>query len=224
MSLDIEPHQASGDADAFEHFLTAAILTRCLNNDSRQLSAPDNIEELIARLASALRSAARSAMGTRKDRPNALPRHKVRAVAAHVLTNLDRPIRVAELAAIVHISPCHFSRQFHAATGLAPHQYVRHCRIRRAARLLIDTEMSVCSVAIEVGCVDQSHLANAFRRTFGCTPRDFQRSVRRSASTSPAVSFTGAGDTADDPDLFPPDRLSLNPDRVKTEATGVDSH
>jgi AraC-like DNA-binding protein len=179
MNLDPESPPACDDSDAFEHFLTATILTRCLDGSSRQLSHATDIEALIERLSRVLRSAARSATGTRRDCWNALPRHKVWAVAAHVVGNLDRPIRVAELAAVVNISPHHFSRQFRVATGLAPHQYVSHCRMRHAAKLLIDTEMSVCSVALEVGCVDQSHFANTFRRTFGCTPREFQRSARR---------------------------------------------
>jgi len=180
MSLDHEsPVEREDSSDAFEHFLTAIILTRCVDSNGRQLPQADDVEKLIERLSHVLRSAARSVTGTRRGGSNALPRHKVRAVAAHVVGNLDRPIRVAELAAIANISPHHFSRQFRSATGLAPHQYVHHCRMRRAAQLLIDTEMSVCSVAIEVGCVDQSHFANTFRRTFGCTPREFQRSACR---------------------------------------------
>jgi len=179
MSFDHESSAECEDSDAFEHFLTATILTRCLDNNGRQLPQADDVEELIERLSQVLRSAARSVTGTCRGGSNALPRHKVRAVAAHVVGNLDRPIRVAELAALANISPHHFSRQFRSATGLAPHQYVHHCRMRRAAQLLIDTEMSVCSVAIEVGCVDQSHFANTFRRTFGCTPREFQRSACR---------------------------------------------
>jgi len=183
MSFDHESSAECEDSDAFEHFLTATILTRCLDSSGRQLPQADDVEELIERLSHVLRAAARSVTGTRRDGSNALPRHKVRAVAAHVVGNLDRPIRVAELAAIVNISPHHFSRQFRAATGLAPHQYVHHCRMRRAAQLLIDTAMSVCSVAIEVGCVDQSHFANTFRRTFGCTPREFQRSACRPSNS-----------------------------------------
>jgi AraC-like DNA-binding protein len=178
MNLDHVPAEASEDADTFEHFLTAIVLTRCLDNADPYSSRDDDIEGLIERLSCVLRSAAQTVTGRRRDRSNSLPRHKVSAVAAHVIDNLDRPIRVADLAAIANVSPHHFSRQFRAATGLAPHQYVSHCRMRRAAQLLIDSEMSVCSVAIEVGCVDQSHFANTFRRTFGCTPREFQRSER----------------------------------------------
>jgi len=204
MSFDHESVAECAASGAFEHFLTATILTRCLDSNGQQLSHADDVEELIERLSHVLRVAARSVTGVRRDGSNVLPRHKVRAVAAHVVDNLDRPIRVAELAAIVNISPHHFSRQFRAATGLAPHQYVHHCRMRRAVQLLIDTEMSVCSVAIEVGCVDQSHFANAFRRTFGCTPREFQRSARRPNTADTCkqqrafVEYVAGGDSAPD--------------------------
>ena len=112
---------------------------------------------------------------------NALSENKVRAIADYVIRNLDRSIPVSELAAMVNISRFHFSRQFRSATGFAPHQYVLRCRMGRAAQLLIDTEMSVCAVAVEVGCVDQSHFANTFRRTFGCTPGKFRRFRAESA-------------------------------------------
>ena len=53
----------------------------------------------------------------------------------HVLTDLFEELLVQnpeELAKIVHTSAYHFSRQFKAATGMPPHQYVLARRIERA--------------------------------------------------------------------------------------------
>ena len=40
------------------------------------------------------------------------------------------------MAAVAHLSPYHFARQFKAATGLPPHQYVIARRVERAKQLL----------------------------------------------------------------------------------------
>jgi AraC family transcriptional regulator len=53
-------------------------------------------------------------------------------IAAH----LDRPIMLADLAAAVGLSVTHFSRQFKASTGMAPHRMVMSMRVDRAKVLL----------------------------------------------------------------------------------------
>jgi len=177
IASDQIPPPESSSLDDFEQFLTAAVLSRWLDKANSTSLELHDVETLIDRLARVLRTAAQAAKGALRSRSNALPRHKLRAVAAHVEAHLEAPIRVAELAALVCVSPYHFSRQFRAATGLAPHQYVSLCRMHRAARLLARTELAVGLVAVEVGCADQSHFTNMFRRLFGCAPREFRRAV-----------------------------------------------
>jgi len=166
-----------GDFGAFEHFLTATVLTRCLDSAASPALDLPQIEELIGRIGEVVRTAAQAVKGVSHGHSNALPRHKLRAVTEHVAANLEAPLRVADLAALVAVSPFHFSRQFREATRLAPHQYVLLCRMQRAARLLAETEMAVGLIALEVGCADQSHFSNVFRRLFGCRPREFRQSV-----------------------------------------------
>jgi len=40
------------------------------------------------------------------------------------MENLGGNPTLEQMAAVAHLSPSHFARQFRAATGLAPHQYV----------------------------------------------------------------------------------------------------
>ena len=58
-----------------------------------------------------------------------LPRHKLRRVIEYIMENLEGSPTLEQMAAVVDLSPYHFARQFKAATGAAPHQYV----ISRAA-------------------------------------------------------------------------------------------
>jgi AraC-like DNA-binding protein len=169
--------KAIGGLNDFERFLTATVLTRCLDAGPQDKQGASDIEPLIKRISDALRDASQAVSGIVRGPSNALPRHKLRAVAEYVAANLDSPIRVSDLANLACMSPFHFSRQFREATGLAPHQYVLHCRMLRATRLLADTEMSVGMVALEVGCSDPSHFTSTFRRLFGCGPREFRQAL-----------------------------------------------
>ena len=62
----------------------------------------------------------------------ALPRRKLRAVVEYIEEHLDAGLTLEQMAAVAHLSPYHFARQFKAATGLPPHQYVIARRVERA--------------------------------------------------------------------------------------------
>ena len=65
-----------------------------------------------------------------------LPRRKLHTVIAYIMENLEGSPRLEQMAAVAHLSPYHFARQFKATTGLAPHQYVIALRVERAQHLL----------------------------------------------------------------------------------------
>jgi AraC-like DNA-binding protein len=91
------------------------------------------------------------------------------------------------MAAVTRRTSCHFARQFKAATGLPPHQYVIMRRVERAKQFLQSgTDLSLADVAIGVGFSDQSQFSKHFKRLVGVTPRQF--GVLQEAPESPRVS------------------------------------
>jgi AraC family transcriptional regulator len=73
----------------------------------------------------------------------------------------------------------HFARQFKAATGLPPHQYVIARRVERAKHLLQGGgDLSLAEVAACAGFSDQSQFSYHFKRLLGVTPRKFRMSAR----------------------------------------------
>ena len=83
------------------------------------------------------------------------------------------------MAAVAHLSPYHFARQFKAASGLPPHQYVIMRRVERAKQLLqAGTELSLAEVAAHAGFSDQSQFSHHFKRLVGVTPGQFQKPAR----------------------------------------------
>jgi AraC family transcriptional regulator len=120
--------------------------------------------------------------GVRRELASAdgiLPRHKLRRVVEYIMENLEGSPTLEQMAAVVHLSPYHFSRQFKAATGLAPHQYVIARRVERAQHLLrIDGKLGLSEVAFRSGFANQSHFCFHFKRIVGVTPRQFLGAAR----------------------------------------------
>ncbi len=83
------------------------------------------------------------------------------------------------MAAVARLNSCHFARQFKAATGLPPHQYVIMRRVERAKQFLqAGTDLSLAEISAHAGFSDQSQFCHHFKRFVGVTPRQFGMSSR----------------------------------------------
>jgi AraC-like DNA-binding protein len=76
------------------------------------------------------------------------------------------------------ISPFHFLRLFSSVLGVTPHQYLVRSRLRHAARLLADDDISVTDVAYDVGFGDLSNFVRTFHRAAGVSPLRFRQASR----------------------------------------------
>jgi len=100
---------------------------------------------------------------------------RLRAVVSYVEDHLDTDITLKDLAAVARLSPFHFARQFKAATGLPPHQFIIARRVERAKDLLQqDGKLSLAQVASRAGFSDQSRLSLHFKRLVGVSPGRFR--------------------------------------------------
>jgi AraC family transcriptional regulator len=110
----------------------------------------------------------------RLQRPR--PADERRAVAAlrHIDAHAGEPLSLSTLAERARLTRFHFLRSFRAAVGTTPHQSVLAARLRRAAKLLLDTRLAVTDVALESGFGDLSNFIRTFRRATGSSPRVFR--------------------------------------------------
>jgi AraC family transcriptional regulator len=107
-----------------------------------------------------------------------LPRRKLETVIEYIIENLEGNLTLKQMAALVHISPYHFARQFKTTTGLPPHQYVITRRVERAQQLLRGNgDLGLAEIALRVGFSDQSQLCFHFKRIVGITPGQFRTSA-----------------------------------------------
>jgi len=104
----------------------------------------------------------------------ALPGGKLRRVMAYIQSNLHRELRLAELSAVVHMSPYHFARLFKRATGVSPYRFVVHRRMDAAIALLTTSTSSISTIERAVGFKTERKFATKFRRLTGVTPSAYQ--------------------------------------------------
>ncbi|WP_412065975.1 helix-turn-helix domain-containing protein [Rhizobium sp. SYY.PMSO] len=85
--------------------------------------------------------------------------------------NLDGSLTLAELAQEAGLSEYYFSKAFRQSTGSPPHAYIVRRRVERASEMLRYSEHSITEIAYACGFSSPSHLAAAFRRVMGTTPK-----------------------------------------------------
>ncbi|CAM2178814.1 AraC family transcriptional regulator [Paraburkholderia sacchari] len=98
---------------------------------------------------------------------------RVEIMKALLAADLTEPLRVADLAQAVGLSPFHATRLFTQATGLPPHAWRTQLRLQRALGPL-RAGAPVAEVAAASGFTDQSHFTRHFRRMFGVPPGRWQ--------------------------------------------------
>jgi AraC-type DNA-binding domain-containing proteins len=85
-----------------------------------------------------------------------------------------KPLDVAALARVAHMSTGHFARSFRAAFGETPYSYLMTRRIERAKALLRRGDMSVTEVCFAVGCSSLGSFSSRFTRLVGEPPSAYR--------------------------------------------------
>ena len=89
--------------------------------------------------------------------------------------HLREPLKVATLAALVHLSRSHYTTLFRRVTGYAPLSYLNHLRMQRAVQLLNNTNLSIKQISEQLGFSDQFYFSRAFRRLHNHSPSEHRR-------------------------------------------------
>lgn len=111
-------------------------------------------------------------------------------IDAHSAEDIDLMAAAREAS----LSPWHFLRSFRAVLGITPHQHLLRCRLRKAARRLLESEAEVTDIALDVGFGDVSNFVRTFRRAAGVPPGAFRRlaAARQRCPEEPARTPRGA--------------------------------
>ncbi|MEM6613819.1 MAG: AraC family transcriptional regulator [Cyanobacteria bacterium P01_C01_bin.72] len=109
--------------------------------------------------------------------PGGLSDRQLIRVIEFIQDNLDRSIKLEDLATHLGISKFHFSRLFKKSLGISPHQYVMQQRIELAQELLSKSNLLISDIALECGFSSHAHLDKYFCNFVGMTPTAYRQLI-----------------------------------------------
>lgn len=83
-------------------------------------------------------------------------------------------VHLGKLAEMAGMSPAAFSRFFKQRTGKKLSDYIIDIRLGHAARMLVDTTMSVAEICYDCGFNNLSNFNRIFKRKKKCSPTEFR--------------------------------------------------
>jgi len=90
--------------------------------------------------------------------------------------NFSQPMKVEELADLVHMSVSSFHEHFRSVTSMSPLQYQKVLRLQEARRLMLSKVMDAGTASQRVGYLSPSQFSREYSRFFGNAPtRDIAR-------------------------------------------------
>jgi len=106
---------------------------------------------------------------------------QIRPAINYIDANYDKPMTLAEIARVSHLSVSRLAHVFKEQMGITIIDYVTSVRIERAKQLLLATDQSCTEVCFEVGYNNQSYFTRTFKALVGMTPRQFRVQNQREA-------------------------------------------
>lgn len=98
-----------------------------------------------------------------------------KAVYQEISTDLSKKYIVAQLAKRYGISETSLRNYFFNVYGQSIPSVIREKRIKKAAKLLSDSDLSVMKIACEIGYENQSKFAAVFKAIVGDSPLEYRR-------------------------------------------------
>ena len=83
-------------------------------------------------------------------------------------------LKLRDISSEADLSPAYLDRLFKVATGVGVSSHLRDLRIRRARRLLLESENSIKAIAFTVGFSQVATFDRAFKRSEGCSPTEWR--------------------------------------------------
>lgn len=99
---------------------------------------------------------------------------KINEVVAYINDHLDENLSLDKLSGTFYISKFHLNNKFKQFTGLTLYQFIMKKRLT-VARNMLRQGVPVMDACMRCGFNDYSNFLKAFKREFGCTPRDFMK-------------------------------------------------
>ena len=95
----------------------------------------------------------------------------LKAIEAHID---DEQYNADQLARDIAMSRASLYKKMQTILGITPTDFIRNVRLKRAAQLLADTQLSINEIADRVGFATARNFSYQFKKMFGVTPSEYR--------------------------------------------------
>jgi AraC-like DNA-binding protein len=147
-------------------------LMECLGRPGdAELLAPLIVDEILIRLLRSPIGVRVAQMGFAESSVDRIAR-----AVSWLRANFSQPMKVGDLAELVHMSVSSFHEHFKSVTSMSPLHYQKVLRLQEARRLMLSSMMDAGTASQRVGYLSASQFSREYSRCFGNAPsRDIAR-------------------------------------------------
>lgn len=110
---------------------------------------------------------------------NSMDRKMIEKMNDYVMGHLsDSDLSVEALADHMNMSISTLYRKIKSATSLSPNDFIKLCKLKKAAEMLSQGDMRVSEVSDQLGFSKSSYFSACFMKQFGMTPHEFIKKSR----------------------------------------------
>jgi AraC-like DNA-binding protein/quercetin dioxygenase-like cupin family protein len=95
-------------------------------------------------------------------------------VIDYMQNNMNKPLRLEQIANFVNLSSSHFSFLFKKKTGYAPMEYFNQLKIQKACQYLLFTNLQIKEIAFKLGVEDPYYFSRLFTNVMGVSPNNYR--------------------------------------------------
>lgn len=99
----------------------------------------------------------------------------IRQIHDYLSTHLGQRITIEELSKQYLMNPTTMKALFKSVYGASIAAHMKEHRMRQAARLLLESELSIAEIALAVGYDSQSKFSTAFKEFFQILPKEYRK-------------------------------------------------
>jgi len=121
---------------------------------------------------------------TAEDRQRRIERNEgtsfgaLRRTIALMESHVETTTTINHIAATVGRSPRQLERLFDGAFKMSPKRYYSLLRLKRARKLLTETQLPVSEIAVRCGYLSQTQFSAQFKKAFAKPPRQYRRELQ----------------------------------------------
>ncbi len=97
----------------------------------------------------------------------------VRKMQEYISTHINEEITITNLADTAAFSPLYARKLFIKYLNMTPADYIRRLKLSKSAMRLRDENVRILEVAMDMGFASVDGYQRAFRREYGCNPKEY---------------------------------------------------